>query len=199
MEKIYGLRDPITDEIRYIGYTKKSLALRLKGHINQSLRENKTHKQKWIRSLMGINILPTIELIHEITDNNWQYWEIFYIAKYPNLTNGTKGGDGLEETTQLALKRSKGQLGRKFTVKHKEKLSKAKMGRIGKLCPNSKTLIAFNDNHELFFYSAKEAEQYFKSLGLKASSKNINQCLNGYLIRGRFKRKMVAGYKFKRK
>lgn len=34
MRVIYVLKDPDTSEIRYIGFTSKSLSKRLRGHIN---------------------------------------------------------------------------------------------------------------------------------------------------------------------
>ena len=37
---IYGLTDPINHELRYVGFTTKSLSERLRGHLkNQSLRK----------------------------------------------------------------------------------------------------------------------------------------------------------------
>lgn len=59
MYKIYSLNDPLTNEIRYIGYTKGSLKKRLKEHIYDSNR-NKSHKCNWIRKLRSVGLNPVI-------------------------------------------------------------------------------------------------------------------------------------------
>lgn len=187
--KIYGLYDPTTKKLRYVGKTVRPLNKRLNSHLSDSRKNKNTHKQNWIRLVLARGKLPIIKLIRMVKPYRWKYWETKLIAKYKAkgcpLTNGTLGGDGIE--------------GLIHSEKSKALMSKAKLGRKGKLCPNSKGLIAYNETEELFFYSAQEAEDYFKSLGLKASKKNINQCIRGGLIRGKYKRTQVAGYKFKRK
>lgn len=187
--KMYGLYDPITKQLRYVGKTVGPLNKRFNSHISESRRKSISHKQKWIRLLLKANKLPVIKLIRMVEEDKWEYWEKKLIANYKAkgypLTNNTEGGDGV---TNLI-----------HSEESKQKMSKAKMGRTGKLCPNSKGLIAYNETEELFFYSAQEAEDYFKSRGLKASKKNINQCIRGSKVRNKYVRKKVAGYQFRRK
>jgi hypothetical protein len=203
MGKIYKLIDPRTNEIRYIGYTNKRISKRLKAHIRDSLKCNKTHKHHWIRSLLNKGLKPKIAII-KIVGDDWQKWEIYYIALYKakgcNLVNGSDGGEGvLNPNKETRYKIGSGTRNKKLTPEHREKLSKAKQGKIGKECVNSKGLYAYKDNKEYFFHSAQEAENYIRSLGLKASKKNIGQCLTGKLVHGKYKRKHVAGFTFKRK
>ena len=93
--KIYGLRCPVKQEIRYVGKTISSLEKRLRDHISQSLRktEKLTYKENWIRKLNSDNLTPSIELIEECRESDWKEREIFWIAYYKNLTNSTIGGD----------------------------------------------------------------------------------------------------------
>jgi len=93
--KIYVLRDPRTNEVRYVGKTVKSLSARLSGHIFSS-KSARTHRDKWIASLMAHGVRPTIELI-EVAFENWAAREAFWISHYRSdrLTNHTDGGEGV--------------------------------------------------------------------------------------------------------
>lgn len=158
MSKIYHLSDPITNEIRYVGYTNQSLIRRLQLHISHS-NKNKTYVQKWIRSL---DLLPIITLIEDCTENDWQerekYWIKFYReqgVRLCNLTNGGEGTPNLKRTDEFKAFISKRQKelgikppkrngifhsdetknlmsikakGRIITEEQKEKMSKAKIG-----------------------------------------------------------------------
>jgi len=204
METIYRLIDPITGMTRYIGYTSKSLKKRLRGHVQESRKYNKTHKHKWIRKLLSRDLKPLIKGVKKVTMHNWVEWEKHYIKGYKkfgfDLVNGTEGGEGVTMTPETRRKIGLKSKGRKHTVETIKKMSLAKLGRTGIDCPNSKGLIAYNEKEEIFFHSAHEAELYFKSKGLKASKKNINACLRGSKSHGgKYTRHQVAGYKFKRK
>lgn len=203
MEKIYKLTDPRDNAIKYIGYTKRVLRKRLAAHIRDSINNNKTYKQKWIRSLLSEGLLPIISIVKYIPKGeSWQGYEIKYIKQYfdkgHKLTNGTSGGDGTKLSTEKYREMGLKHKGFKMTEESKQKMRLAKLGKTGKDCPNSKGLIAYNDKEEIFFWSAQEAENYIKSLGLKASKKNISACLRGNKSHGGKRiRKHVAGFKFR--
>src|SRR5258708_25233563 len=95
---IYGLRDPISNIIRYIGYVGKSnLRHRLVAHIYESKKLNKCHRHHWIRALLRQNLEPTIELLEVVNKQTWVDRERYWIKKLAcnNLVNSTAGGDGL--------------------------------------------------------------------------------------------------------
>lgn len=103
--KIYVLKDPITNEIRYIGRTsKKELKQRLSEHISKAkycerYNRRKTHLINWIRSLIDKNLSPIIEEINKV--EGWKYShqvERETIEKYKktyNLTNLEDKGAGI--------------------------------------------------------------------------------------------------------
>lgn len=95
MSKIYLLRNPLTSEIKYIGFTDQSLKRRLILHVSHS-KKNKTYVQKWINSL---ELPPLIELIEECDNNIWQqresYWIKYYREQGCKLCNLTDGGEGI--------------------------------------------------------------------------------------------------------
>ncbi len=189
--KIYKLLCPDTGKVRYIGMTTTSLHKRLVGHISGALlrRKKKTTKNVWIRNLILKGKVPLIRLVKEIPNSQWQKWERFYIKQFKDegceLTNMTEGGLGVKRYTH--------------TSKTKRKMRLRKLGKTGLACPNSKGCVGYNDNEKLIFSCTREAEDYLKKQGYKGSRKNISQCINGYsLIRGKHKRKSVAGFKWRR-
>ena len=95
---IYGLIDPNTKEIRYIGKTN-NYKRRLLAHHSPSRLKLNTHHNNWIKSLININQKAEIMII-ESYDNyeELNQAEIDMIAYLRfigcKLTNGTLGGDG---------------------------------------------------------------------------------------------------------
>jgi len=96
--KIYTLTDPTTNIIRYVGMTSQTLKRRLSKHIIDSNRK-KTHKDCWIFGLRQKNLLPIIDVIDIVDENEWQFWEQHYISLFKswnfNLVNLTIGGEGV--------------------------------------------------------------------------------------------------------
>src|SRR5579864_1213223 len=94
---IYGLIDPITQELRYIGFTVQTLRARLSKHISDVKKET-THKANWIKSLLNKGLKPEIFLLQETNKNEWkedEQWNIAYFKSIGcRLTNHTLGGDG---------------------------------------------------------------------------------------------------------
>ena len=96
MAYIYTLSD--STGIRYVGKTN-NLKIRLKNHVNESKKNNRcnNHRTNWILSLINKGELPTIEIIDIVDDNNWIFWEIFWISQFKtwgfNLVNSTLGGE----------------------------------------------------------------------------------------------------------
>jgi hypothetical protein len=90
---IYCLKDPITNEIRYIGKTIQDPLKRYCSHISQSKNNRKKdYCHCWIKSLLNKNLKPILEIIENTTDITR---ESFYIFKYKSnkLTNFTNGGE----------------------------------------------------------------------------------------------------------
>ena len=96
--RIYGLLDPDTREVRYIGKTGRELKNRHREHITD-LKDN-SHKVKWIKKLKTSNKLPIIELIEECNELNWSEREKYWITQFTNLTNSTDGGEDGKHTKE---------------------------------------------------------------------------------------------------
>lgn len=93
--KIYGLFHPITDELRYIGKTVKSLNQRLSNHIyNAKVTQHNKHLSNWILKILYEGNKPIIKCLEECDEQVWKEREQFWISTNNNLINLTKGGDG---------------------------------------------------------------------------------------------------------
>lgn len=88
---IYILKDPNTDEIRYVGMTREPHA-RLSSHLRGTKRYPKGPKGKWIQGLMDNQQKPVMEIVEVCNSSNWHgresYWIAFYKEQGYNLTNG---------------------------------------------------------------------------------------------------------------
>lgn len=143
---IYGLIDPLTNELRYIGKSIKP-KLRLRRHISDRNKHD-SYKDRWLRKLMLNNIKPELIIIDEVSKTEWEFWEIHYISYYKfigcSLTNGTIGGDqppstkGRKHNDISRQKMSESKLGKPIpwlntgkerTKKHRNNLSKSLKGR----------------------------------------------------------------------
>jgi hypothetical protein len=91
--RIYALIDPQTNEVRYVGKTKRALRIRLRAHINDNPKHN-THKFNWIKKLKSQGFEPIIIELEVCNENNWIEREKYWIRQYCNLTNMTTGGEG---------------------------------------------------------------------------------------------------------
>src|SRR5688572_16040624 len=90
---IYILKHPDTQEVRYVGKTKRPKR-RFSEHIYvKSLESKKTHLAYWILSLLKDGKKPVMEVVAE-TENDWQSLEQEWIKKFSNLCNHTEGGEG---------------------------------------------------------------------------------------------------------
>jgi hypothetical protein len=129
---IYGLIDPFTFKVRYIGKTI-NLKQRFERQINE---QSKTHRCHWIQQLRAKGKKPIQVVLQELNDgDDWQKAEIKWIAiakKYGwNLVNGTDGGDGVLNVSGEGRARMLATWkGRKHKPETLIKLSERSRGRV---------------------------------------------------------------------
>lgn len=88
--KIYGLIDPNTEDIMYIGLTKQWISYRLNKHIDDARKLNsKTDKDNWIRSLLNEGKKPRVHQLEKLNTQDEREAKLIeneYIKKY-GITN----------------------------------------------------------------------------------------------------------------
>lgn len=133
---IYGLKDPRTDEIRYIGKTNDCV-VRLKYHRGHC-KTGTTHKDNWLVGLKAAGYEPDMVVLEETqTDpqayEREQYWIEYGRHQGWRLTNHTDGGEGTpgyrwtdEQRAAFSAKKK----GVKFSDEHRAALSFAQKERL---------------------------------------------------------------------
>jgi len=131
--KIYVLCE-LDGEIRYIGKTVKSLAIRLSAHLTDARVGKKNHRCNWIRSVLSKGYLPSIQLIGEVDGDGVQE-EVAWISYGKNegwrLVNATDGGEGVaghRHSKEAILKMSEWHKGRVMSEDSRRKMVAAISG-----------------------------------------------------------------------
>lgn len=152
---IYSLANPETDEIRYIGITFQNLNTRLASHIYQIKKRN--HKNAcWIKSLLKKGLRPRIEIIDEVSKENWKEVEQYWIAQFKawgfNLNNHAIGGEG--------------NIGFKHSLETREKM---------KISRNSGNWVSWNKGTTNCFSQEALNKMSLSRMGRKVSEANRNK------------------------
>jgi hypothetical protein len=127
---IYGLVDPETGDIRYIGKSIRPRE-RVQNHMNEV---SNCHRSHWLQSLKKRDLWPELVILETIVGAwPWQHSERYWIAygrkKGWPLTNNTDGGDGVSGLPIETRERMrKVWLGRKHTPEACIKIGNAKRG-----------------------------------------------------------------------
>jgi hypothetical protein len=197
--KVYGLYDPRTDELRYVGKTHGKLNDRLSSHIFES-REHKNKRACWIKSLTKLNLRPVIKLIQETEDYLVDLLEMHYIEYYKSigckLTNMQPGGDGQPKGYEFKKRFTWGKNDPRNDAKHLKspentaKQREAMKALRGVKRPNYKPnpvykkvfLYCIKTGEVLEFKSGKDAAEYLGVYqgNIVGSAKGVNRQTKGY-------------------
>jgi hypothetical protein len=136
---IYGLVDPRTNFIRYIGKAKDTKR-RYAGHLIPSqLETHSHHRANWLKELLRFGLKPIMEILETVPTAQWEEAEREWIAMfrnlpgYPDLTNATDGGEGVDGFTpskEVRRKIAESHRGIRMPPGHGEKVRAAHKGRV---------------------------------------------------------------------
>jgi len=126
---IYGLKDPNTGLIRYVGKTQQPATRKCQHRADTT----HTHRGRWIRSIGGKFEMIELEWV---VGFDWvereKYWVKFYADTTTNHTEGGDGGpsgdDGDMERLRLAMLGNQLAKGYVHTDEAKEKIAEANRG-----------------------------------------------------------------------
>ena len=134
---IYGLVDPVTEYVRYVGKARNPKR-RYAGHLIPSQLKHVNHRTCWLRGLLTDGLKPSMIILAKVKKSEWQDAERMWIAhyrnipNYPTLTNICDGGEGIDgyvASEDVRRKRSERQKGFTHTPSSKAKISAAHKGR----------------------------------------------------------------------
>lgn len=166
---IYGLIDPTTDMVRYIGKSHNPKQ-RLTKHLSPRFLNETTHKANWLRKLAADGFKPILAIIEEVDRCHWQEAERKWIAHYRELlgegvlTNTTSGGDGAEKGSkhkpETLKKMSIARKGRIFTeeTRARMRMSRSNMGK--KRSPETKQSVSEGKRRAWNILSSEQRKEY---------------------------------------
>lgn len=175
---IYGLVDPSTHQLRYVGKSVLSPARRLSVHKWRAVREGKKrHSMAWIASLLAAGCEPeafTIEVVPENEDwvEREQFWIAYFRSLGCNLCNHTIGGEGqtgYKQPAEMVEKRVKrGADHHRYGKGMPPKIYSAIMAGLEK----------FRSSHENVEYARLRQKQSLTPEMLKAGSERLAAILD---------------------
>ena len=135
MAIIYGLLDPRTNELRYVGKTSAKLKKRFQQHIY--FGKIRTKKTNWLKSLRETKQEPRLIVLQIVKLDEWriaeQSWIVFFRNLGSRLTNLTDGGDGRNGaivTQEMRKRMSDAHKGKIISLEQREKMRQGLKGRV---------------------------------------------------------------------
>lgn len=94
--RIYGLIDPRTNELRYVGQTHRPLGRRLSQHCGTARKRTTLHVAAWIRGVLDAGSAPEMIVLQEcsasLAEESEQFWIEYFRWVGCDLTNRSIGG-----------------------------------------------------------------------------------------------------------
>lgn len=194
---IYGIINPIDNQVVYVGQTSDDLNHYIKSKY-WKLNEVKRGQRNWTKFFHFIDdLLPikvTAKVLYECDTTkpfqNPNGMEKIFIEKYkkinPNLLNETDGGKG-GFTHKYKTDEEKAEIGRKISIKNKgkkkpegfgERLSALRKGNGNPMCKPFKTPIGCFKNDKLIkvFYYTFEIDNFLNKKGAWSNVKKVLDC-----------------------
>lgn len=133
---IYGLVDPRSNELRYVGKTSSDPLARVRTHLCRTSLKPKRHISRWLTGLLADGHKPEVFVIELVDEAEWQDAERFWIAYFRSLgarlVNITDGGEGVSGYRFSPERREEMRLrytGRVFDEEWRRRISEAKKGK----------------------------------------------------------------------
>lgn len=136
MTRIYGLTETRLDhprfgEIRYVGKADNPVS-----RLDKHMRDRRAcHRVNWLQALKRLDLLPSIVILAEVSEDEWQaaerQWITYFKDQGADLVNETEGGDGLKgfvHSIQSRIKMSLAKKGKPKTKEHAAAISRSLIG-----------------------------------------------------------------------
>ncbi len=157
---IYALVDPRDQQVRYIGKADDPQ----KRYWNHLADQERNHRTNWIALLRRLGLKPGLVILEAVSVEHWEEAEKRWIAKFPDLVNGTAGGDSPPDQTgyrhteesrqrigaasrmrtrteECRLKIGAAHKGKTISPEHRERLRRSRLGKTFSLSEEAKAKI----------------------------------------------------------
>jgi DNA-binding NarL/FixJ family response regulator len=141
---VYGLYDPVSNNLRYIGQTTRGLEARLSSHQAPSNLKRNTHCARWLSKLRKADLRPTARILDasassqeelDVLETQWIERERAGGARLVNMCVGGRGGPkrvGFKHSEETKAKIAAAQTGHTLSAHSRAKMSAKKRGRPSK-------------------------------------------------------------------
>lgn len=147
---IYGLIDPRTGELKYIGKSQHGIT-RFKQHLKPYSLKKHNHKNNWIKLLLSLGLMPEFIILETLSNPNdlfqaEEFWYEYYLGLGCNLTNSTKCGQGTngyhhrEETVNVLREKALNRDKSIYKIPHNKKFNVVIDGKEHRECASCKDL-----------------------------------------------------------
>lgn len=192
---IYGLVDPNTGIIRYVGKSN-SPQTRLAAHCYEAQNsKSRNHKNNWLKQLLDAGLVPVVVILEKCIMEVWQAREIHHIAVWKSeyLLNVKSGGQGMSTlacSAERAAKISAALKGRKRSTESirktatkntgKKRTAEAKINysisKMGSKNPNYGKVLSTEEKNRLLSYvlGVPKTEEHKRNIS-KSKSKQISR------------------------
>ena len=179
---IYSLEYP-EGNVRYIGKSNNPKK-RFNSHLKDAIKFTHSHKLAWINSLLKEDKKPILKIIDEVSMDNWQFWEKYWIAQFKvwgfDLTNSTEGGDGLVNFDQKIKQRISESLKKYFKeIGESEETKKRKSIAQSKRVRTKEEKLKISKSLSGHYVSDRQRKSQSKTMKEKYSSGGINSWNKG--------------------
>jgi hypothetical protein len=201
---IYGLVDPRSNEVRYIGKTNQKPSYRLVQHLHQAeTQDGNSHLLNWLRQLLAEGLAPDIRILEVLEEwADWQERERIWIAQTRaagwRLTNMTDGGEGtLNPSKEIRQQRSERMKGNTYAVGNRNaagKRSQEFCERMAEIARQNKNALGHTVSQEARDGISESLKQFYQSGGERmAGEKNGQAKLTAERVREIRKRHAAGG------
>lgn len=185
---IYILVDPRNDKVRYVGKSNTPY----KRLLTHQCDKRKSHVTAWIKQLAEMGLKPHQEIIDEVKEIEWQFWEMHYISLYRSwgfdLTNHSLGGFGsisVSITTRAKMSLSKigitweDRFGEEVALKMRCKASDLRKG----VSKTSDAIQKMKANHSYWSLGTKQSQEHINKRVVKYSKQIVQKDLENNFIK----------------
>lgn len=133
---IYGLYDPQTHELRYVGQTTLTPEKRLTSHLSPKNLQQRHYSARWIKSLLNKGLRPELRVLHTaFSREELDALEVDAIAQAlatgARLTNHSEGGGGIKgftHTPETKARMSASRMGHLVSAETRAKIGDTHRG-----------------------------------------------------------------------
>ena len=183
---IYGLIDPRTNQVRYIGRTGQRPAYRLTQHIKRASDGAGGHLCNWLRQLTAAGLRPDLVILeddipHDQSADRERFWIAEGKSREWRLTNMSSGGDGLlDPSPEIREARRQRMLGNTYANGNRNAVGQRSpefCARMAEVAKHTKNHTGYPHSEETRAVIAERLRAFYANGGPTPSGERNGHCV----------------------